>query len=439
MPSKSLPKDANDRAPFLEGVKVLEAPPRDHGLLVYFIALLHGIGVLMPWNMFITIAPQYYVDYWFSPNGTQTDYSKNFMSSLGIAAQLPTLLINIINTFAVIGCALLLRIAGPIMINCASVFAVIMLITFVSPTEEAMGWFYVVTLIIVAIINLSNGLYQNSTFGLFADFPAKYTNALVLGNNICGTFTTVLSIVVTMILSDVRSIAVTYFSISLFVLSMCGFSLIVLVKQKFYNYHIEKGNAARAQANTSKPGLSQFVECFKMCWVQLFNVFFIFFVTLTIFPAMMAATPLYMESNQEWHSIWPERLYTFITCFLSFNLFATVGSMIANFVQWPRPKFLWIPVLLRGFLIPFFMFCNYRPFDRTLPVLFKSEFVFLSGGILMAVTSGYFSSLAMMYAPRVCPERYAKIAGMTAALCLIIGVFSGVSFTLVVAYITTMS
>lgn len=61
-----------------------------------------------------------------------------------------------------------------------------------------MAWFYVVTLAIVAIINFSNGLYQNSTFGLFADFPAAYTNALILGNNLCGTFTTVLSIVVTM-------------------------------------------------------------------------------------------------------------------------------------------------------------------------------------------------------------------------------------------------
>ncbi|EPB76718.1 hypothetical protein ANCCEY_04154 [Ancylostoma ceylanicum] len=93
----------NERAPFLENAKEMTAAPKDRFLLVYFIAMLHGIGVLMPWNMFITIAPQYYVDYWFSPNNTPTDYSKNFMSSLGIASQLPNVLINIINTFAVIG------------------------------------------------------------------------------------------------------------------------------------------------------------------------------------------------------------------------------------------------------------------------------------------------------------------------------------------------
>lgn len=32
-------------------------PPEDKYNAVYFILLLHGIGVLMPWNMFITIAP----------------------------------------------------------------------------------------------------------------------------------------------------------------------------------------------------------------------------------------------------------------------------------------------------------------------------------------------------------------------------------------------
>ena len=39
----------------------------------------------------------------------------------------------------------------------------------------------------------------------------------------------------------------------------------------------------------------------------------------------------------------------------------------------------------------------------------------------MATSSGYFSSLAMMYAPRVVHPSQAKIAGMTAALCLMLG------------------
>ncbi|KIH65653.1 hypothetical protein ANCDUO_04021 [Ancylostoma duodenale] len=60
-----------------------------------------------------------------------------------------------------------------------------------------MHWFYIVSLVIVMVMNASNGLYQNSVFGLAADFPAAYTNALVVGNNVCGTFTSVLAILTT--------------------------------------------------------------------------------------------------------------------------------------------------------------------------------------------------------------------------------------------------
>lgn len=35
-----------------------EVAPVDRGRLVFWIVLLNGVGVLLPWNMFITIAPQ---------------------------------------------------------------------------------------------------------------------------------------------------------------------------------------------------------------------------------------------------------------------------------------------------------------------------------------------------------------------------------------------
>ena len=42
-----------DVEPFLQGSEV---PPVDKGNIVFWIVLLHGIGMLMPWNMFITIS-----------------------------------------------------------------------------------------------------------------------------------------------------------------------------------------------------------------------------------------------------------------------------------------------------------------------------------------------------------------------------------------------
>uniref|UniRef100_A0A1I7WQX1 Equilibrative nucleoside transporter 3 n=1 Tax=Heterorhabditis bacteriophora TaxID=37862 RepID=A0A1I7WQX1_HETBA len=263
-----IPKDkvSNLRASILEYFTLLSIKLLIQGRLVYCIALLHGIGGLIPWNMFITIAPQYYVNYWFTPNGTETEYSKNFMSSLGIASQLPNVCINFINIFLVISGSLLLRIVGPILLNCINVLIVIFLIIFVTANEdvENMHWFYIATLAIVVVINLANGLYQSSVFGLFADFPAEYSNALVIGSNICGTFTTVLSIIITMIFSNVRIIAIIYFSISLVVLVLCGISICLLTRQRFYNFYIEKGNSLRRNDDSEKPGLKQYIECFRL-------------------------------------------------------------------------------------------------------------------------------------------------------------------------------
>lgn len=49
----------------------------------------------------------------------------------------------------------------------------------------------------------------------------------------------------------------------------------------------------------------------------------------------------------------------------------------------------------------FFLFlCNYLPTTRTIQALITNDIVFLIGAILFGLSSGVFSSLAMMYAPR---------------------------------------
>lgn len=60
------------------------------------------------------------------------------------------------------------------------------------------------------VLNGTNGIYQNSIFGLVSDFPFKYvpcllsliqpypfryTNAVIIGNNFCGTFVSLVSII----------------------------------------------------------------------------------------------------------------------------------------------------------------------------------------------------------------------------------------------------
>lgn len=64
------------------------------------------------------------------------------------------------------------------------------------------------------------------------------------------------------------------------------------------------------------------------------------------------------------------------------------------------PRYLWLCTVTRLLFLPFFLLCNYQSNERTLPVVFTSDLAYITGVVLLGLSNGYFSSLAMMYAPR---------------------------------------
>ncbi|KAA0185903.1 hypothetical protein FBUS_04828, partial [Fasciolopsis buskii] len=67
--------------------------------LAYCFLILHGIGFLLPWNVFIN-AREYFVDYKLNTTlSLEADYRINFMSYLGFAAHFPSLCFAAWNTF----------------------------------------------------------------------------------------------------------------------------------------------------------------------------------------------------------------------------------------------------------------------------------------------------------------------------------------------------
>ncbi|VDM15759.1 unnamed protein product [Wuchereria bancrofti] len=83
-------------------------------------------------------------------------------------------------------------------------------------------------------------MYQNSLYGLVAVFPPRYTNAILLGSNICGTFVSVVNIITLIATNDIKTAAFFYFFISLLAVLTCFGSLFVLVKLNFYQYYMQK-------------------------------------------------------------------------------------------------------------------------------------------------------------------------------------------------------
>ncbi|UMM43656.1 hypothetical protein L5515_019076 [Caenorhabditis briggsae] len=437
------PKNVEETA-----VEVEEEAPEDRKNLVFFIILLHGIGTLMPWNMLITISYDYFESYKMLANSTidmdtgavtgdPTVYSSNFQSFQTIASQVPNLLLNLLNIFIVVKGGL----AGRITVG-LSIVAVCVITTMAFIYVETHTWltgFFILTIATIIILNGANGVYQNSIFGLAGELPFKYTNAVIIGNNLCGTFVTLLSMSTKAVTRNILDRAFAYFLIALITLVFCFISFLILKKQRFYQFYSTRAERQRAKNEESadnKGKMATYVATFKEAFPMLLNVFLVFFVTLSVFPGVM----MYVKDEKKGGTYdfpLPKNYFMDVTTFLQFNVFAFIGSIVAGRKQWPAPNKLWIPVYLRLLYIPFFAFCNYLPETRTWPVLFESTWLFVIVAASMSFGSGYFSGLAMMYTSKTVDPSRAQVAGMMAGFSLISGIVSGLIFTMVIKMFVT--
>ncbi|XP_016982893.1 equilibrative nucleoside transporter 1 [Drosophila rhopaloa] len=424
--SKLPPHDSNGKGSQSMLGKLGLPAPKDKYLIVFFIFLLHGVGTLMPWNMFIT-AKSYFEDFKFGTNNTvatDVNYRTHFMQNMSFASQIPNLIFNWLNIFVNFGGDLTSRIVYSIIFE-----MVILLVTIVLAMLDSSQWpgiFFWTTMVCIVLLNVCNGIYQNTIYGIVASLPIKYTGAVVLGSNISGCFTSAMALISGEIFDSKRTAAIYYFVTAILVLLLCFDTYFALPLNKFFR-HYETISRSSEKKSDSKQQLNvPYWQIFKKSSPQLLNIFLTFFVTLSVFPSIQSNVH---RSDPDF--IFGPNYFTLFTCFLTFNVFAMLGSLTTSWAQWPGPRFLWVPVVLRLVFIPLFVMCNYTPPDkvRALPVFIDNDWVYWGIAIVMAYSSGYLSSLGMMYAPQTVHAKYQTTAGMYAAAMLITGIFSGVLFS----------
>ncbi|VDP46003.1 unnamed protein product [Soboliphyme baturini] len=161
---------------------------KDRFNLVYLCFLLHGVGMLLPWNLFIT-AEAYFTKHKLAGSG----YDKEFLWYVAVCSQTPNLLFNIINIFSKKGSGLRKKVLA-----CLMTMALIYVGTTVLAMVDSSQWpgvFFALTMISVLVLNSATGMYQNCIYGLAADFPSSYSNAVLVGNNFSGLLTSTLYII----------------------------------------------------------------------------------------------------------------------------------------------------------------------------------------------------------------------------------------------------
>lgn len=253
-------------------------PPVDRYNLVFMIFVLHGIGVLMPWNMFITahdVSSRWYNNPCHVSNqhdvndsiswGTSWIFIRELMrrmfrsqdtgqisyrmleSRLKFQMSCATLLIFLcirreLSSFYLdmMWChddshhwinhlmwqltddrtgSITVRVTISILTE-----SVIFITTVILALVDSSGWpviFFYVTIFTVILLNMANGIYQNCVYGIAANLPMKYSGAVVFGTNISGVLTSIISITSIGIAASAKTAAVYYFLTALFVLFLC--------------------------------------------------------------------------------------------------------------------------------------------------------------------------------------------------------------------------
>lgn len=389
--------------------------------------LFQGISVLLIWNTFITL------DRYFKERFTdkQVGHSVNYF--LMLFTQVP----NFIFVWSNI---VLKKFRGNLetivkFMSCViMILMCILILVFYFDNRIPTNLFIFLIFTIVTVMSAANSVFQNAIYGLAAMFVPSSTMAVVLGSNISGCIVISFMLLTnTMSFTMFNQIMVFFISVSVQLALGTIFFILTSQSKEFKDVVDRNKNNDRPREyypvykTTVRPVLE-----YPTRWlldetkISIMIVAVTYLTSLTIFPGIMANV---QPNNKDFP------FFTEITCFMGFNLFATLG-VATSWVLPVKRKTLTFLAFGRLIFIPLFLLCSYYPFEhqRNIPVIFDSDYVYIAFVILMSFSSGYVGSLGMAYISKDGASDTKK-AGLIAGATLVSGVLGGILLSGVMPYI----
>lgn len=453
----------SDEDQVFDGEIVRRSGTEDWMHMAYLILYLQGVGSLLPWNFFITAR-----GYFEQKFANEPSIKNSFESAFSVGAMVPNVLSLLVNVFLTKQVNRNLR-----MVTCIVVTLLCFIATTVFVKVDTTSWtkgFFGLTVAIVALINMACAIYGGTFFGVGSVIGQKYTQALMGGQGLGGTFAALASIFSLLGDSKPEESAFGYFLTAVGVIILCIIGYFVFFRLAFVNYCLSRNEIYAVRGSQSsmlapKPALNAlfasssslasatsigsslnhsieypvrektpYWEILKALSPMALSVSFVFFVTLSLFPSIVSGI---LSVNKDNGSKWTNQLFAPMMCFLLFNLGDLAGRTMAGFMPLFSEKSIALRVLCasRIIFIPLFALCNYRPDSRRFPVVFNNDICPIILNVFFATSNGYLGSLCMMYGPKLVNGKHAEVAGTIMALFLSSGLALGAGFSFVVAAI----
>ena len=417
--------------------------------LAYIVFYLLGINTLIPWSFFITAD-----DYWmykfrevhenstrnYSLNHAEnlekrTDLQASFTSYLSVASALPNTFFLIINAFISKRISLRLRMVGS---QCIILVLFILTTALVKiDTDKWQDAFLIITLTTVALVNAASAIFGGSLMGIVGRFSPSYITAMSSGQALGGIFTAITEICSLWIGASPVLSGLVYFIIGDAVLFLSLIAYIVLEKAAFFKYHMLEKLPENVETNFSITGEVTFPQgttvsytrIVKRIWHYGVSVFLVFFITLSVYPAVtVLVESQYKGKGYAWSDIY----FVPVVTYLIFSAGDYIGRILSGILQWPKnkPWQVMLLSLMRVIFVPALLFCNAQP-RHHLPVYIHNDLYYILITIAFAVTNGYLCNLTFILTPTVVESQEREIASAMMGAFLGLGLIAGAAVGLI--------
>jgi len=249
------------------------------------------------------------------------------------------------------------------------------------------------------------------------------------GNGVAGVIVGLLRITTKLALPDDLYLStLIYFVITGVILGLCIVSYFMLLKLpigKYYMKEVAMRKEERKEEEKRVLGVGEegkgnyYMNVAKKIWVEMVEVFLIFFVSLSLFPGMTLQIETTSGLSEDWFGV----LMTF-----TFQVFDFLGRTLPRWLILFNVKTLWIPVGLRVVFFPLFIL-------SINPLVFDSDAFYFIFMMAFALSNGYCATLAMMYGPTRVKDGEKEVAGIMMSFVLNFGILVAVHFAYLLLYL----
>ncbi|XP_019866386.2 equilibrative nucleoside transporter 3-like [Aethina tumida] len=381
---------------------------KDKFFVVRILFFTMGLVHFVPLTFFTTAN-----DYWMYKfrdtsqeeyNNTQnrTSLQSHFAAATTIATNVPLIIFVLLTTtyghhvkaklrvYVAIGLMLMCFVISTIFINL--------------DTDSWQTWFYMLSLLLITIINSARAIYRISIFEIISKFPQVSVAWFLAGEGLAGIFNSILQIISLAIGTSTTTSALIYF------ISGCAVMLFAMVLYSFtervtyYKHFIVPFAKPKCKKSV---GFKEFVENSKLIWSSIVIILFLYIAQLVTSPSITSLVKSEYAGSGPWSDLYFVPVVTFLLNNVCDFLGRTISSKINKTLN---GTLITIIMFLRMVIfVPFFMMCNAQP-RHHLPVIFNHDYQYIIIVIVFGLSSGYFFNLAFMSIPSLVPKEETECA-----------------------------